>query len=724
MIATIFGLSGGDLAVIAGYFALTIALGFAAMRRIQDQEDYFLGGRRFGKILQIFSAFGQATSSESAVGAVTTTYRDGAGGLWSQLAMLWTTPFYWITSPWYRRMRVLTMGDFFHERYRSRAMAMVYSVVAAFFLVIIVAMGLKAVSATVRGITLKPEAALSVAERAESERADRLRALEQRHALAGLDAETTKELETLRLEQPRREFSAVSEPVLVWIVVLVVFIYTLAGGLEGAVWSEAIQGTLILVLSFMLIPFAIDKLELLHAVEGVGEVGGLLHERLPGYFFSLFGSAQGAQFTWYFVAALAVMNTVNVAVQANQLTATASARDELTASIGFTTGTFIKRYLTVIWGALALLCYALYHDHIRDPDLVWGHATRDLLGPVGYGLVGLMIACLLAAFQSTASTLMISASSLMARNVYAPLVPGRSERHYLLVGRLVGAVFLCAAALMCTAFLSLVEMMKFLWEFNAVVAASFWCGLKWRRATRAGAWSSISVAFVWFIALPVGLPAVFSGLRTAPELLRGTEERALEQYYQASVADVERREREIEAWQGDGSPPSPVQLGERLRRSIVMAPVAIYWSQGIGLDEGVSAGRGMFFLEMWILDQAFDLSRNPYALNETIRYAFKILLPFVVIIVVSLMTRRDDSPEVARFFLRMRTKVRGDRGEDERALDMAYRAPGSTREALLFPRSDLELFKWERSDYIGVGLSFVGVLGVIALLFAILTIGA
>src|SRR5690606_3895813 len=99
------------------------------------------------------------------------------------------------------------------------------------------------------------------------------------------------------------------------------------------------------------------------------------------------------------------------------------------------------------------------------------------------------------------------------------------------------------------------------------------------------------------------------------------------------------------------------------------------WSQDIGLDDGIATGRGMFFPELWILDRVFDLSRNPYALNETIRYIFKILLPFAVIIVVSLMSRRDDSPEVTQFFLKMRTKVRADRREDERALEAAYAAP-------------------------------------------------
>ena len=417
----VFGLPTIDLIVIAVYSAVMVVIGVAAMFRIRDQEDFFLGGRRFGKFLQVFSSFGQATSSDTAVGAVTNAYRDGAGGIWSQLVGLWATPLFWFTAPWYRRMRTLTLGDFFHERYRSQRMAIAYSLLASIYLVIVIGLGLKAVSSTEIGITLKPVAALTPAERVEYNQALRLEALSQQGASGTLSPADADELQSLRLRRPHREFSSINESALVWFIVLIVFVYGIAGGLEAAVWTDTVQGTLILVLSVLLVPFAIAKLNALHGVNGLLAAGHTLHQELPGRFFSLMGSAENADFTWYFVIALSVMTTLNVATQSNQLTANASARDELTASIGFTTGTMMKRYCSVMWGFLGMLCFALYGREIQDSDLVWGHATRDLLGGLGFGLVGLMIACLLAALQSTASTLMISSSSLFTKNVDGPL---------------------------------------------------------------------------------------------------------------------------------------------------------------------------------------------------------------------------------------------------------------------------------------------------------------
>ena len=719
-----FGIPTVDLVVIVVYSVLMVVLGFVAMRRVRNQEDYFLGGRRFGKFLQTFSAFGQATSTENVVGAVTTTYRDGAGGIWSTLTLLWTTPIYWVTAPWYRRMRVLTMGDFFHERYGSRRMAMLYSTVASFYMLLMIGVGLKAMSVTVVGMTLKPEAALHAEERKELANAMRLDELALRDTRSPLVDADKEELKALRIQHPRREFSYFDETWLTWFIVLVVFLYCTTGGLEAAVWTDTVQGVLILILSVLLIPFAMVKLNSLHGLTGIGATGRLLHQELPGHFFSPLGSPLALDFTWYFIVALCVMASLNVAVQANQLTAIASARDEHAGRLGFTAGTMMKRYCTVAWGGTALLCYALYSREVKNPDYVWGHATRDLLGGLGIGLVGLMIAAMFAALQSTASTLMISASSLFTKNVYEVLTPGRSERHYVFVGRVVGTVVLAGSALLSTAFGSVLEMLKFLWEFNALVAAAFWCGLKWRRATRAGAWAAMLTAVVLFVVLPVGLPAVFRGMRTDDALLRTTRQRVTQHEYTASRRDVEEREREITSWRGPGEAPPQLREGEKFTRPVIAAPRSIYWAQGIEWSDGTPRGRGMFNPELYVLDQLFDLSANPFALNETIRYCYKILMPFLVLIVVSLLTRPEDIESTKRFFLRMRTKVRTDRAEDERVVQDASANPESTRSVLLFPNSQLELFTWDREDVTGfVGWS-IAAAGVLGLLWLIVSVGA
>jgi SSS family solute:Na+ symporter len=718
-----FGLSSTDWIFIIAYLVVMLTIGLVAMFRVKNQEDFFLGGRQFGKFFQIFTAFSQAAGSDTAVGTVTMAYRDGAGGICSHLILLWATPVYWFAAPWYRRMRLLTLGDFFRERYQSRAMATFYSLIASFFLVIVIGLGLKGVTLALTGITLKSESALSASEQVEYAKALRLESLSQRDIEGNLTTVESQELQSFRLENPRHEFSYLSETQLSWFLAVIVFLYSVAGGFKAAVWTNAIHGSLIIILSVLFLPFAIAKLNLIHGTQGILAAGKNLHEELPGRFFSIFGSAQNADFTWYFIIALSLMATLNVAVQPNQLTANAAARDELAARVGFMSGNFIKRFCTVLWGITGLLAYALYHRGIENSDLVWGHATHDLLETAGFGLVGLMVACLFSAFHSTAATLMISASSLLTHNVYEPLFPSRSESHYLWVGRLASAGVLAASVLICTAYDTMLEMLKFFWEYNAVVAAAFWCGLKWRRATSTGAWTSMIVAFTLFLLLPAGLPALFPAMRTSDRFLAMTQEEIITQSYTATSGDVEERQREIQNWRGPGNPPLQIHTGETIVQKVSIPPRSIYWAEGIGKANGMRHGEGLFYPEMFFLGHYVDLTRNPNAVNETIRYSYKILLPFLILIVVSLLTQPDHSPDTQKFFTRMRVKVVPDKAEDERAVQAAYANPDSTCATLMFPRSQWEFFKWDREDAIGFFAGCLVVLTIFGFLYFVLNLG-
>ena len=102
-----------DYLVLLGYFALMIWIGRVAMRRVKAQEDYFMGGRQFGKWLQAFAAFGAGTGSSDPVNTARTSFTSGMSGIWSTMSWLFVTPFYWITGVWYRRMRHMTLGDWF-----------------------------------------------------------------------------------------------------------------------------------------------------------------------------------------------------------------------------------------------------------------------------------------------------------------------------------------------------------------------------------------------------------------------------------------------------------------------------------------------------------------------------------------------------------------------------------------------------------------------------------
>ena len=720
------GLDVADIVVISLYFSVMLYIGYRASKRVKNQEDFFLGGRRFGKVLQIFSSFGQGTSAHNAVGTTTTTYRDGASGIWSALMMLWATPVYWLVSPWYRRMRLLTLGDYFEERYGSKKMAAFYSIVASIFMTALIALGMRSMSSAVAAISLKDNKDLTPQEMVVYEKAVYLEALQEKEKQGSLSYQERTILEKLQLQKPVKEFSYINEFLLIWIMVFIVFIYAISGGLEAAVYTDMVQGIFIILLSLILIPFGLAKINDVYGGEGIMNAASTMHRELPSHFFDVFGSAASLDFTWYYIAALSLMATINVAVQANQLTASGSAKDEFTARVGVTIGYFMKRFCTVLWGLTGLISVCLYASTIKNPDYVWGHASRDLLGGLNLGLVGLMISCLLAALMSTADTLMITASSVLTHNLYMPLKSGKEERHYVKAGRIFGGCVLIGAALLATWFDTILEMLKFVWEFNVVLAAAFWCGVKWRRATPQGAWASMGVAAALFVVLPILVPTIFSSFRSSENLLKQTEPPPVTMIYQASPKDVKNRTKEIETWRSEvgKDKPQKIEVGDPLERTIQPPKKSIFWSKGIREIDGVKKGEGLLYIDMVALDKIVDLGSNPRAVNETIRISIRIVLPFIVMVLVSMLTRKQTDEQLNKFFMKMRTPVLIDREKDSSEVALSLSDPERYRESLLFPNSGFEFFKWTKQDAIGFGLSVATVFAIVGGLYLILNLGA
>ncbi len=728
-----FGLALIDIIVILVYFLVIIVIGIRASKRIQNQEDYLLGGRRFGKLVQTFASFGQATSADGPVGVATTTFRNGAAGIWSSLLMVFATPLFWITSPWLRRMRVLTMGDFYEERYASKKMAATYAIIGTIGMMGLLSVGYTAMNKTVLAITPKPVELYDAAEKAEHTLAMELSTLEAQN-YEQLTEPDRQRIEELRRMNPGSNFSYINENLLIWIVCLIVLLYAIMGGLEAAFYTDMLQGFFIIVLSVVLIPFSWAKIKAMYG-GGSGESAlQILHQKLPESFFEIFGAPTLIDFTWYFIITAALIAGITVVTQPNQLVTNAAAKDEYTARFGFVTGGFLKRFCTILWGVLGLAAILLYTGKVQNSDLVWGYATRDLLGSAKLGLVGLMVASMMAALMSTADALMLTVSGLMLHNVYRPLVKKQSEMHYVWVGRFFGAAFLIGGAIITTRFDNILEILKFIWEFFVIFAAAFWLGLKWRRANRQGAWASIILTLLIFYLLPMLVPNIVPSMRQNKNLLLETQPAPIVRNYTARDIDVEERNLEIEVWvnsteqeQNSTAKPANLVSGVAFTKTYNLPSKTIFWSKQTGInEEGTMEARGYIFPELWLIHSVgFDLSQKPYALNESIRMMIRLLFPFLVLILVSLFTRENKDEITERFFLKMRTRVRGKGPEvDLQDLEESYNKPEETRKVLLFPSTSLEVYKWNRQDITGFLIAVFVVFVVIGTLFMVVNMGS
>lgn len=723
-----FGFPLIDVVVIVIYFAVVLWIGFRAMKRIHSAEDYFLAGRKFGKGIQTFAAFGQGTSAETAVGTTTLVSTNGAAGIGLGLVSgIVTMPVLWMTTMWYRRLRYLSLADFFAERYGSRAMAGFYALSQTVMFMIVAAGGFTAMSKTIAAIAEKPASVLSSEEQAElilSTEYQQLRDKDFR-LLTPMEHERLRELAELN---PRSHFSYVNRTWLTIILAIVILLYAVSGGLEAAFVTDMIQGIFIVLLTLMLIPFAMVKINGMYDVSGVMGTFKALHAQLPEAFFRVLGSPNVPQFTWYFILAYALLFVANTGVQANQLTAAGSAKDDETARVGFLAGIFIKRYCSVVWGFIAMMTLLLYGTKVSDPDYVWGMATRELL-PVG--LVGLMVACLMAALMSTADALMLTSSSLLTNNLYKPLFPGRSDRHYILAGRVFCLVYVLGGVGIALALDDIYTLFFFMLGFNSIVAATFWVGMTWRRATRMAGWVSIGITFLFTLFLPLFIP-LLPGVRTDPDLARQTAGYGVERVYIAKALDVTAREAEIAVWddlaeRGEdvGERPQTLRIGEEFTRYDYIEPKSIFWQTGLhrGAD-GSTEGGGLLKVELVALEWlGFDLSRNKQSLNETLAAIFRIVIPFGVIFLVSLVTPREDRRRLDFFFARLRTPAVADPVLDAMAVEAVRQNPGLHDDLKLFPRSDWEFRKWTANDWKGQGYVLLGASGVILLLYLLVTVG-
>ncbi len=631
-----------DYIVLFVYFAGMAGIGVWAMRRVKGQEDFFMGGRRFGKLFQTFAAFGAGTGSADPVNTARGTFKNGMSGMWGVMYWLFVTPIYWISAVWYRRMRCLTLGDWFVERYESKRLGVAYAIFGCFYYMVYGAMLFTAI-----GKVAIP-----------------------------LMGDTLWGMET--------------EYVLVPLVAVVVTLYGVLGGIAAAYWTDLIQGICIILLSVLLIPFGLQAVVDKFGKEGDSWTDGfrVMHEQLPASNFTIIGGDAASEFPLYAIVVIVIMNMIGIVLTPHFIvTGGGTAKNEYDARIGLVTGNFIKRFCTIGWVITALIVLTLFSsqpDLIADPDKAWGTATKELLGPMGIGLVGLMLACLLAALMSSVDCYMLVCSALVVRNVYVPFVnPKAGEKECLLLGRITGAIVVLGAVIVSVTMMDMFKQLQLTWIVPMTFAALFWMGMYWRRATTKAAWITVAFCLATFFVIPRLIPAVSPGLRTDPA------------YTQVN------------------------QITE------TAGGTSIYWSGKIKEVDGAKQAEGTFRFDMLIYDKllGMDLTKVSDAALKTLEFPFKIIAPFLVMIVASLLTKPNSKKSLDRLYVRMKTPVDSDPEKDEAELEKSYANPDRFDHNKLFPKTQWEVQRPTKLDFFGFITCFAICFAIIGLVLFVAQIG-
>jgi SSS family solute:Na+ symporter len=138
------------------------------------------------------------------------------------------------------------------------------------------------------------------------------------------------------------------------------------------------------------------------------------------------------------------------------------------------------------------------------------------------GMLGLGLTALMASFMSGMAGNVTAFNTVWTYDLYQSyLVPGRSDAHYLNVGRattIVGTLLSVAAAYLAMRFNNIMDMLQLIFSFvNAPLFATFLLGMFWRRTTGHGAFWGL-VAGTLAASLHYEVTAVVGGGSLIPKL--------------------------------------------------------------------------------------------------------------------------------------------------------------------------------------------------------------
>ncbi len=438
----------GALAFVGLYFVLMIVLGLAARRRREsgDLADFYLANRSIGALLLLLTLYATQYSGNSLIGYPGEAYRVGFMWVMSVGFMMVVIVGYLTFAPQLyrasRRFKFVTPGDWIDHRFGSRVLSLAASLV---FLV------------TITNFLLAQLMAMGHTVDALSDGAVPYWA-----GVVGLG--------------------------------LVVVIYESVGGMRAVVWTDALQALMLLVgIIGMLIA-------VLPGIEGMASATQWIIENEP----AKAAVPEGAAIRTWISTIVLVCFSASIYPQAIQrIFAARSARTlrmSLTAMVFMPLVTTLPVFLV---GILAIHQLQGLDGIAADqvlPEMIrlWAEQSWFL-----YAMAVLVLTGAIAAIMSTADSMLLSLSSIVAKDVLAKIwLTSASPQRLTTIGkRLSWFVMLALIAVAFTPRISLWGLIELKLEILLQAAPLFVLGATWRRFNATGALAGLMVG----VALAAGL---------------------------------------------------------------------------------------------------------------------------------------------------------------------------------------------------------------------------
>lgn len=469
-----FTLGALDLSIMIGYVVLIIAYGLYHARR-QSSEDYFLAGRNMTWPIVGISLFAANISSNTLIGLSSDAYNKGVAVYnYEWMAAVVLVVFSMFFLPFYLKTKVYTMPEFLERRYDFRSRYYFSFITVVGNIIVDTASGL----------------------------------------FAG----------TLIFQLL---FPNVEPWIIVVLLALATAVYTIPGGLSSVVHTEVVQAVLLIIGSIIITVTALDKAggwdNAKLALQGHYEKIEARHELNPNVYvppsaddmLSVILPADDANLPWPgLITGVFLLGFYFWANNQYMVQRVLSARNLDHGRWGALFAGLLKLpviFIMVLPGTLAIALYAngqMAPLHVKMAD---GTLCENLLDCPNYtypmllfnllpkGLLGLVLAGLLAAMGSSISATFNSASTLITMDFINKFRPGMTSKQLVRAGQITTLVLVILAA----AWTPVIASFKNLWEYLQTilsyiappVVAVFISGLFWPRANANGAFAAFMVGF-------------------------------------------------------------------------------------------------------------------------------------------------------------------------------------------------------------------------------------
>lgn len=283
------------------------------------------------------------------------------------------------------------------------------------------------------------------------------------------------------------------------IATILAIVFSFIAGIRSVMWTDSLQAVLMIISSIIVV------LLLVSGLGGFGQFFGSLESShpefltVPGNGFFSFTTFLGLTLPWIFFS-------ISNPQVSQRLFMPSSLKSLRTMLLSFLIFGFIYTVVSVMWGFSALIMFpGLDNADLATPTLLSSELIPPVLGVIV--MVGIMAAAI-----STIDSIMLTLSSLFAKDVYGNIKKNSSDSRQLLVGKIVIPIIAILAFAFAQLQLNLIAVLSVAASAGLLVAIpAIFGAFFWKKGTSAGVLASVipSSLVVLYIELtgikPLGL---------------------------------------------------------------------------------------------------------------------------------------------------------------------------------------------------------------------------